>query len=349
MDTSRLYLLSLYWTLATMITVGYGDIRPGNNAEVGFAIGVIFSGHALFAYLFGLITNYVTTLDRTAALFRDKLVQINQFMDYRQLSPHLRARISDFYSGRLWFSTGGVDELAILNALPCSIRQNVSLFLYAPLLTNVPIFKGAEYGFIQSLADRLEPHIFPPSELVVVRGEIGREMFFCARGACEVLGMDDAKRIFLITAGMYFGEVAVLFSVKRTASVRTVTYCDVLSLNKSSLGEAMRDYPKEGKKIATLAKNRMDEFAEKTSGRKKIGAASKWRNVQAAAAGGGSDRSKSTSGTTVDAKPVASSMSAEAQLAGGYEAAARPGLARSRTQPLVAHERVTPVRAPGAR
>ena len=53
--------------------------------------------------------------------------------------------------------------------------------------------------------------------------------------------------------------------------------------------------------------------------------------------------------TTVDAKPVASSMSAEAQLAGGYEAAARPGLARSRTQPLVAHERVTPVRAPGAR
>ena len=141
----------------------------------------------------------------------------------------------------------------------------------------------------------------------------------------------------------------VLFSVKRTASVRTVTYCDVLSLNKSSLGEAMRDYPKEGKKIATLAKNRMDEFAEKTSGRKKIGAASKWRNVQAAA-GGGSDRSKSTSGTTVDAKPVASSMSAEAQLAGGYEATpARPGLARSRTQPLVAHERVTPVRAPGAR
>ena len=93
----------------------------------------------------------------------------------------------------------------------------------------------------------------------------------------------------------------------------------------------------------------MDEFAEKTSGRKKIGAASKWRNVQAAASGGGSDRSKSTSGTTVDAKPVASSMSAEAQLAGGYEAAARPGLARSRTQPLVAHERVTPVRAPGAR
>ena len=38
------------------------------------------------------------------------------------------------------------------------------------------------------------------------------------------------------------------------------------------------------------------------------------------------------------------------QLAGGYEAGpARPGLARSRTQPLVAHERVTPVRAPGAR
>ena len=49
------------------------------------------------------------------ALFRDKLVQINQFMDYRQLSPHLRARISDFYSGRLWFSARTFESMLALD------------------------------------------------------------------------------------------------------------------------------------------------------------------------------------------------------------------------------------------
>ena len=33
--------------------------------------------------MLGLITNYVFSLNRTAALFRDKLAQLNAFMEYR--------------------------------------------------------------------------------------------------------------------------------------------------------------------------------------------------------------------------------------------------------------------------
>ena len=121
-------------------------------------------------------------------------------------------------------------------------RQNVSLFLHAPLLTNVPIFKGAEYGFIQSLADRLEPHIFPPSE----SSSAARSAARCS-SAQRVRGAGDGRR----EADLPHHRRDVLRGGRRivlgqaTASVRTVTYC-VLSLNKSSLGEAMRDYPKEG-------------------------------------------------------------------------------------------------------
>jgi CRP-like cAMP-binding protein len=214
--------------------------------------------------MLGLITNYVFSLNRTAALFRDKLAQLNAFMEYRQLSPAVRSRISELYSGRLWLSTGGLDEQAILSSLPASIRRNVSLLLYAELLLNVPLFSDAEFGFIQSLADKLRPHVYPPNELVVLIGEIGREMFFCARGECEVLG-EDSMRVFTITDGMFFGEVAVLFSVKCTATVRTVTYCDLLSLSKEALGDAMRDYPKAAQIISTKAKARMHQLGIESS------------------------------------------------------------------------------------
>ena len=90
-------------------------------------------------------------------------------------------------------------------------------------------------------------------------GEIGREMFFCARGECEVLGPNE-QRIFTVTDGMFFGEVAVLFSVKVTATVRTSTYCDLLSLSKESLGDAMRDYPKAAQIISGRAKERMKQL-----------------------------------------------------------------------------------------
>jgi len=241
------------------MTVGYGDIAPSTNEEVAFAAVVCFAFHAVFSYMLGLITNYVFSLNRTAALFRDKLAQLNAFMEYRQLSPSVRARISELYSGRLWLSTGGLDEQAILSSLPASIRRNVSLLMYAELLLNVPLFTDAEFGFIQSLADKLRPHVYPPNELVVLIGEIGREMFFCARGECEVLGSDE-QRVFTITDGMFFGEVAVLFSVKCTATVRTVTYCDLLSLSKEALGDAMRDYPKAAQIIASRAEARMQQL-----------------------------------------------------------------------------------------
>ena len=256
---SGLYVKSLYWTFSTLMTVGYGDIFPTTNEEIVFAALVCFIFHASYSFMLGLITNYVFSLNRTAALFRDKIAQLNAFMEYRQLSPSVRARISELYSGRLWQSTGGLDEQAILSSLPASIRRNVSLLMYAELLLNVPLFTDAEFGFIQSLADKLRPHVYPPNELVVLMGEIGREMFFCARGECEVLG-ENEQRVFTITDGMFFGEVAVLFSVKCTATVRTVTYCDLLSLAKEALGDAMRDYPKAAQIIAMRAKVRMAQL-----------------------------------------------------------------------------------------
>ena len=74
-------------------------------------------------------------------------------MEYRQLSPSVRARISELYSGRLWQSTGGLDEQQILSSLPASIRRNVSLLMYAELLLNVPLFTDAEFGFIRGPRD----------------------------------------------------------------------------------------------------------------------------------------------------------------------------------------------------
>ena len=259
-----LYVKSLYWVFSTLMTVGYGDIFPITNEEIGFAAIVCFSFHACFSYVLGLITNYVFSLNRTASLFRDKLAQLNAFMEYRQLSDSVRARISELYSGRLWQSTGGLDEQSILSSLPASIRRNVSLLMYAELLLNVPLFTDAEFGFIQSLADKLRPHVYPPGELVVLIGEIGREMFFCARGECEVLGPEQT-RVFTITDGMFFGEVAVLFSVKCTATVRTVTYCDLLSLSKEGLKDAMKDYPKAAQIISAKAKARMNQLGIESS------------------------------------------------------------------------------------
>jgi hypothetical protein len=46
----RLYLYSLYWSLATIVTVGYGDISPQNDSEVIVSCFAMLFGSGFFAY-----------------------------------------------------------------------------------------------------------------------------------------------------------------------------------------------------------------------------------------------------------------------------------------------------------
>lgn len=58
-DWGRLYLYSWYWSLATMITVGYGDISPRNDREVAVASVSMLFGCGFFAYAISSIGTIV--------------------------------------------------------------------------------------------------------------------------------------------------------------------------------------------------------------------------------------------------------------------------------------------------
>ena len=51
----ELYINSLYYIVITMITVGYGDIHPVNNAEKLFIIVICLVSCTLFAYILSSI------------------------------------------------------------------------------------------------------------------------------------------------------------------------------------------------------------------------------------------------------------------------------------------------------
>ena len=55
LDTNDLYLVSFYFTITTMTTVGYGDISATNFAERIFAIAIMVLGQLAFTYAISLL------------------------------------------------------------------------------------------------------------------------------------------------------------------------------------------------------------------------------------------------------------------------------------------------------
>ena len=124
------------------------------------------------------------------------------------------------------------------------------------MIRKVGIFQHAEKNFILALSTHLNNVVIPAGEYVFLKGEIGTEMFFVSDGIVEVL--IDGKSVADLGRGAYFGEIALLTAERRTATIRSKTDCELLSLSKSDLDELIKFYPKTRELFFQIQKKRRE-------------------------------------------------------------------------------------------
>jgi CRP-like cAMP-binding protein len=87
------------------------------------------------------------------------------------------------------------------------------------LIAKVPLFAGLskrELGQIASIADEID---LPEGKVLIREGERGREFYVLLDGEAEVTR--DGKRLATRRSGEFFGEIALVSSLPRIATVTT--------------------------------------------------------------------------------------------------------------------------------
>ena len=123
------------------------------------------------------------------------------------------------------------------------------------VLERVPLFEGADSVLLGSLIMALKPVVFQPGEVIMHKGEIGRELYLISRGEVEILG-DSGQVVATLGEGHFFGEIGLLTSAPRNATVRAQTYCDLFMLDKSDFARVLRDRPHFLEAIMEVAQTR---------------------------------------------------------------------------------------------
>ncbi|MGO4129215.1 cation:proton antiporter [Inquilinus sp. YAF38] len=126
----------------------------------------------------------------------------------------------------------------------------------AELVRRLPFFQGLSQERIEQICKLLKPIFAVPGEAIVQAGERGDTMYFISSGAVEI---GRGGRKFRLGRGDFFGEMAVLISGRRNATVTAIAFCKLLALTARDLQALASAHPDLRRTITEVARARSGE------------------------------------------------------------------------------------------
>ncbi|MBI5883787.1 MAG: cyclic nucleotide-binding domain-containing protein [Elusimicrobia bacterium] len=121
-------------------------------------------------------------------------------------------------------------------------------------LRSLELFKDLSSKDLGFLVRSLHSRTYKEGEVIFEEGDIGRAMFILETGRIE-LGMRDqagkSRKIFTLEPGDFFGEMAMLERLPRSASARAIERSQVHLLYRANLEEILHYHPRIGVSIMT--------------------------------------------------------------------------------------------------
>ena len=106
----------------------------------------------------------------------------------------------------------------------------------------VPVLAGLPHVVLEDLASRMRLEEAPDGEEIVREGEVGDRLYILKEGEAEVLARGEGEKdvpVVTLQKNDYFGEIALLRDVPRTATVRAKGPVELYTLGRDDFQELL--------------------------------------------------------------------------------------------------------------
>jgi voltage-gated potassium channel len=217
-DNISFYIVSLYWAITTLTTVGYGDITPTTNISRIYTMGVMLVGVGVYGVIIAQFSRLMMLVDKYTEERKEKMNGLSQYLKYYNIPTSLQRQVFSFYNHVLTKTVSDKDD-QVINYLHQALQQELNIYTKIKLIKNVHILKECSTPCLKMIAQKLEQTFHSPNEYIIRKGDAGEEMFIIGHGEVQVT--QGEKTLAELKSGQFFGEIALIEDTIRTADVQS--------------------------------------------------------------------------------------------------------------------------------
>ncbi|KAI8614101.1 cyclic nucleotide-binding-like protein [Chytriomyces sp. MP71] len=250
--------------------------KPETLPEQILTMIFIIIGAFMYAVLVGLISSAAISYDASGRLYRQKIDQLTEYLSWKNVDAETRKKLLGYYEFK--YKGKYFEETGIFKDMNESLRRQLASLNCKQLIEKVPFLKrecldGRDGLYLGKIATALVPIYFVTGDSIIEQGEQATDMFFILTGRVNVLVNDHA--VTTISDGGFFGEVALIANIPRTASVKAATNCYCYSLSAKDFYAIIVEFPDVRVRIdkiyeERMAKVRMEQAARLFMGGEKL-------------------------------------------------------------------------------
>lgn len=284
LNTFEHYVTSLYWSVVTFCTVGYGDYSPVNWAEQIWGMIYMLVNIIIYCWMIGSITLLVVKHDEKTGEYRESLKVLAEYSRMHSFDRAMHKRLKTQL--KLENKNRVIADEQVLQHFPSAVRRKVLRKLYMPALVQTNLMKGVRQQFVDAFLMTCKVEIFSPGEEILQRGSMASDLYLLVGGAVRLISTtsteDSAGNYGTSVAGEseygdsdsrdleegeFINEIGFFTDSPEVDTVVTKGVCKTLTLSRSAYKMFSEDHPGC---VGTILRNllvKVEEMTEECSDR----------------------------------------------------------------------------------
>jgi len=236
------YTLSMYWSIMTLTSIGYGDIVAQSNSEYAIATIFMLIGAICWAYIIGSTCGIVASLDVNTLQFRQTMDHLNEFMAESYVPKPLRKELRTYFHQAKSLQQYHSGQ-ALMEQMSPMLRGKMAMVTFGKLVEGMfqgQLFTHSEPEFLVEVAQQFDCAVFAPNEFL----DGSDVLYHIVRGVVVLGGR-------VLSNGAMWGDDIMLAceAYKNTHAAVALTFVEVTTLSKNDLEAATWCFPLAAKAL----------------------------------------------------------------------------------------------------